>query len=140
MVADGDAYGFSLEFDTEIGLVRAVQWGKVHLKDWVGFADAILTDPRWKPGMSLLSDIRKADLSEFTFDDMQQYVTHVLTYERETVGTRVATVVATSLNFGVIRMWDAQAEIQQTPVQNRVFQSMDEAEAWLGVARERAGE
>lgn len=137
MVAGGETYRFELAFDTDHGLVRAVHSGKCSLADLTGFVDAVLTDPRWKPGMNVLSDFRKADPSEFSGDDMRQYVAHCLNYFSETIGTKVASVVESPLNYGIIRIWDAEAEIQKSPIENRIFDSMEEAENWLGVPQKR---
>lgn len=50
---------FELTFDEERNRVSAVQWGRRTLENFKGFVDAIVGDPRWKLGMSLLADFRR---------------------------------------------------------------------------------
>jgi hypothetical protein len=135
MVAAGDRYWFNLEFEPQNSLVRALHFGPCTLDDLKGFVDAVFTDSHWKTGMNVLSDFRQADPSDFSGDDMRQYVAYSKKYAGEAVGTKVATVVESPLNFGIVRIWDAEAEIQASPIENKLFDSLEAAEDWLGVPR-----
>lgn len=126
-------YRFDLDFDAEHNVMRAVQVGRCTLCDLKTFIDALLTDPRWTPGMRLFNDFRRADASGLSNDDLREYLWHALKHTEAIVGARSATVVDSPVNYGVVRVWEAFAALEDAPFVHRVFRSVEEAACWLGV-------
>ena len=140
MAGKQEGYWFEIEFDPEAGLVRAAHFGRSTPDDLRRFIDALLTDPRWKPGMKLISDFRCNDPSSFSADDLRDCVAHEVGYAVQTAGTKVATVVDSPLAYGISRIWLAQAALQGSPIEYRIFDSVEAAERWLGVRAKRRRE
>lgn len=130
-----EPYRFVLEFDIGNNVVRAVHWGVCTLPDLKKSVDAVVTDPRWTPGMGVFTDFREANASRLSSEDMRNYAVHLGSHTAAIAGSRAATIVDKPLNFGMVRVWEAHAAIQGHPVEHRLFQSVEEAEAWLGWAR-----
>ncbi|MBE0532851.1 MAG: hypothetical protein IH626_18675 [Rhodospirillales bacterium] len=130
---DEESYRFELQFDAERNMVRAFHAGLCTLPLLKAFLDAIVNDPRWAAGMMLLSDFRQTDASHLSNDDMREYAAHTARYFDRIAGSKAATVADKPLNFGMVRVWEAFAAIRETPIEHRVFQTLEEAERWLGV-------
>lgn len=130
-------YRFEIEFDQNAGLARAAHFGRSTPDDVKRFIDTLVTDPRWRPGMNLLTDFRGNDPSMLNTDDLRDCVAHMVGYAAETVGTKVATVVDSPLSYGISRIWEAQAAMQGSSIEFRIFDTVKAAERWLKVPRAR---
>lgn len=134
-MSDGnDVNSFELTFDEKRNVMYAVHCGQYTLPLLKKYTDAIVNHPRWRPGMSLLADFRRADASQLSSEDVQTYVQYSRQFSEKMVGTRVATVADKPLNFGMIRVWEAYASIEGSVLEYRLFKTVEEAEAWLVVS------
>ena len=81
--------------------------------------------------LHLLWDMREADVSKITREDMDQIVAAEKQYVRLHGNGKTACVVQSELAFGRFRMYDALAELAGLTNTRRVFRSMDDAVRWL---------
>jgi len=119
----------TIHVDREAGFVRIEASGQLTLQDLLDMVDPMLRDPRFEPGMPQLVDLGAVEHTDLRADEMR---TLVETYEKQTerVGaSRVAVFAPRPLLFGVSRMYESLAE--RLPGERRVFDDLDEAQAWL---------
>ena len=128
-------YRFEIEFDTEEGMVRTEHFGRSTAEGLKRFIDAVLTDPRWLPGMNLITDFRGSDPSLLSAENLRECVAYTVGYAERAVGTRVATVVNSPLSYGISRIWGAQVAMQGAPTEFRIFDTVKAAERWLKAGR-----
>ena len=131
-------YRFEIEFDLERGLVRTEHFGRSTADGLKRFIDAMLTDPRWQPGMDVITDFRSSDPSLLSAENMRDCVAYTAGYAGRTLGTKVATVVDSPLSYGISRIWSAQVAMQGAPIEFRIFDTVKAAERWLTVGRRMA--
>jgi hypothetical protein len=87
----------------------------------------VRADPHFDPSFSLLADYRSATISDIDAVQMQEIAANVPLGSR----SRRAYVVSGDLNFGMLRMFEAFAEMAQRGGAARAFRDMDEALRWL---------
>ena len=131
-------YRFEIEFDSEKGLVRTEHFGRSTADGLKRFIDALLTDPRWRPGMNVITDFRNSDPSLLSAENLRDCVAYTIGYVERTVGTKVATVVDSPLSYGISRIWGAQIAMQGAPTEFRIFDTEKAAERWLTTGRRMA--
>jgi hypothetical protein len=112
--------------DPERGMRIEEYHGKVHLEDLRAVASAMASDPSWKEGQHGLVDFSDADL-EMSANDVLRMA---LTLRQEAKQSRGWLVFAVKdpACYGVVRMlgyWSRNTD------RFRIFQSRQEAEAWL---------
>jgi hypothetical protein len=99
------------------------------LEDWL---QAVLADPRWQPPMRVLIDYRLLDWGQMTAAEVEERVEVISHYSDRIGASRVALVTSRSLDFGLLRMKEAQLE-GRVSYEIRVFRSMDDARQWLAL-------
>jgi hypothetical protein len=94
-----------------------------------------LADERSRPGMLILVDYRKADLSQLTQADLDTRLTMMTRDATPLQGSKLAIVVGRAVDFGIMRMLhqrgDLVLESAGVDFERHVFESMEEARAWL---------
>ncbi len=97
------------------------------------YASAVIADPNYRPGLRVLVDHRRADLSRLT---TAAYTRRAEQFARDRVdadGHRIAYVVASTVDFGVTRMAQGLAGGKlDAEMDWRVFRDIDQAREWLG--------
>jgi hypothetical protein len=94
----------------------------------------LVGDARWRPGMKVLVDFTDLDARRLTAADVRQLADLHARFQAELDAPAVAIVAGTSLNFGLVRMWQSLVE-GRVEARTRAFYTLAEARAWLaGVA------
>jgi len=91
---------------------------------------AVASDPHFKPGFSVLIDLRDLTSTDaLTTADIQQLASSTID-----VVTRRAFVVPDPATHGLIRMYDGLRSNMPQHEQVRLFKDVADAEAWLGLS------
>ena len=113
--------------------VSVVTSGDATAEALSAYSGAVLADPNYRPGLRVLVDHRRADLSRLTSD---AYARRAEQFARDRVdadGHRIAYVVASTVDFGVTRMAQGLAGGKlDAEMDWRVFRDIDQAREWLG--------
>lgn len=99
------------------------------------FPEAVMADPRWRRGMSILGDHRELDMSGLSAQDIRDLGNNRLLRGGAIGAGRLAIVASTPAAFGLARMAENYGE-GVMPCLVRAFKTTDEALAWL---REKSG-
>jgi hypothetical protein len=100
--------------------------------------EAVLADPRWQPPMRVLIDYRLLDWGQMTAAEIEERV-EVIARQADRIGaSRVALVTDRKLDFGLLRMEEAQLEGRMR-YEVGIFRSTEEARAWLTESAPSAG-
>ena len=121
---------FEISFIDDEQIVVVKTSGRATLEGFDAYLDAMTSDPRWRTGMSILSDHSELDTSDLSQHDIENLVSHRLSETAVVGGGLCAIVAGTPLSFGLGRMFEAYAE-DVLPLRIRVFATTDEALAWL---------
>ena len=81
---------------------------------------------------SMLWDFSEAYIKDLTGNDLQMIASHAKELGQMRKNKKTAFVIASSLGYGLGRMYDSLAQVIEHPVKHSVFRSYDEAVAWLG--------
>jgi len=120
---------FHLDFETEAGTLLASLSGTATLDELNDYQDTYLSDPRWTPGMNVLTDCRAIEVGDFGSDEIRLLAeANVLKADRFGFG-RAAVVVSEPAAFGLVRMF--QAYTDGAGFNQRVFTSIEAARDWL---------
>jgi hypothetical protein len=93
------------------------------------FGQELITDPRFRPGSTVLVDHSELDARPLTSSDISE-IGVIASAAAEQLGNTVfAVVVPDSFTFGLARQSATRAEPLESAV--HIFYSRDEAEAWL---------
>jgi hypothetical protein len=112
--------------DTARGMRIEEYQGKVGLGDMKSIVSAMASDPCWSPDHHGLVDFSEAEL-EMSANDVLRLALMLRQEDNRSHGWMVF-VVRSSVAYGVVRMlgyWSRNTE------RFRIFQSREEAEAWL---------
>ena len=120
---------YSLDFDTEPGTLIGTLSGLASLEGLLAYQAAYLADPRRRPGMKVLTDLRALDPRDLTTDELRAIAdSNAMRSERFGSG-RSAVVVSEPAAFGLMRMF--QAFTEDAGFDQQLFYSMDDARRWL---------
>jgi hypothetical protein len=104
--------------------------GEASAAEFIAITDELVSDPRYRPGASMIFDYRELDLSSMSAGVLKGLAAGIAE-RREQVGpARIATVFSRNVDYGVYRMFAAFSETQ-TLVTGGQFWSLEEARAWL---------
>jgi hypothetical protein len=84
------------------------------------------------PTQNVIWDFREANLTKITSDQFQQIVDSVQHLTGKRKGGKTAFLASRDLEFGVARMTQAFTEMNASPLNVKVFKSIDEATLWIG--------
>ena len=119
---------FSYTIDRDANLIRETWTGAATVADLRQISLDEWADPRYRPGVSILSDFRAARVT-ITYQEMVDYTRFLAGHG---VVAKQAIVVATQLGFGLARMFELLTEDDRTIWESlRIFTDMDDAERWL---------
>lgn len=121
-------FEITFDDDAQIAIVRTS--GKTSPPDITACLRALVSDPRWRTGMNVLSDHSSLDAGDLTADDIESIVYAHLPFA-EAIGPGLyAIVTGSTLKFGLARMFEAHAA-GQLAFRIRIFAAEDEALEWL---------
>jgi hypothetical protein len=118
-----------VRIDKRQRLVVAKVVGDFTIEDIVKGVDDSVNDPDFEPGFDVLSDHSKIG-TPITVTQAKQMVAHLESLSHLMAGTRWAVVASKPASYGMMRMLAVLAE--RVPMKVEVFQTLDEAQAWLG--------
>lgn len=112
------------------GFLEVRTLGNAELGGLANMVDELLSHPHWEPGGKLLVDHSELNAGPITVDEVRVLADKV-TQVRERFGhARCAHLVARSLEFGLVRMWEAYVEGRWDTV-TMCFRSRVDAISWL---------
>ena len=91
--------------------------------------DAVVSDSRYKKGMSRLWDFRDADLSSLDSSTIAAMAQYPMKFPPGISNVKVAFVASRGLEFGLSRMFQALSGDRSSAIS--VFYTMEDAETWL---------
>lgn len=112
----------------ETELVWLESSAQATLDEWREALEAVLADPRYRPGMGLVHDRRKLAWVPTT-EQVTAATNHIAGRSMAIGKARWGLVVAGAAGFGMGRM--AEILLERTSVTLGVFRDLDEAEAWV---------
>ena len=104
--------------------------GKFDLSKFNVFYKQMVSHPDFSSGMNVIWDVRKADISKISQDEMRTVSGHIAQLTKKRGSGRGALVVSDDISFGVSRMGEMMTEKFVT-VAVRVFRNMEDAEKWI---------
>jgi len=117
-------------FDSDSGLAIVRTSGVASLEGFSIFLRALVSDPRWRRGMNVLSDHTALEVGHVTAGDIEALVGIHLPFAHALGPGLCAIVSGSSLKFGLGRMFEAHAS-GKLPFRPRVFATAEEALTWL---------
>lgn len=117
-------------FNHEKGYVWIRLYGKQTLETLQQAYYKLLEMPEYRVGMRRVWDIRQADLSQMTANELRRLGTTSRDPESGTGKTKVAVLVGRDVEYGVMRMLQALGG-ETMPVTVAVFRSAEETEEWI---------
>ena len=119
---------FTYEIDEERDYLAVSASGKITSREALATYDEIVADPRFHPGMKILSDHRELD-TVLPIAFVRAWVSRMEEAGALFKGTRAALVESGTVRYGMARMASILAE--PTQIVLRVFRDIDEARRWL---------
>ncbi len=119
----------SFYFDPELNLVTVIAEGIITDDDLGEYRKKLTNDPRFNPGIKILSDHRSVEKHALSVDGIYKNMKENGLLEAKLKDCRQAIVTNSDLHFGMTRMY--QAMMSDIFPNIKVFRDMDEAKAWL---------
>ena len=119
--------GIKFEIDLDAGVVFGVATGDVGTEEILDYVRRLLEDPKYRPDLYSLLDLRKAK-PHFSEEDARRIAQMRVT----TPSTRKLAIVATEA-FGHARMFHGWTGIDSNIM---IFKEMQSAREWLGLPSE----
>ena len=91
---------------------------------------AWLNDPEFKPGLDTFCDFSSAE-STPRLSDLRQLVAAIGEHAPTIGHQKVAVLAAKPITFGVARVFESMADIEDVPLQVKVFFERDKLWEWL---------
>lgn len=98
----------------------------------------ILTSPYWKPGSSILLDVRKLDYSKTNLVELEQSSRDMLAYNQIIGSAKIAFLANSIESLNVIRQFELTTE-EDVSAWMQVFLSENQALRWLNAYRASNG-
>jgi hypothetical protein len=89
-----------------------------------------INDPAFRPGLDTFCDLTES-LSTPDLAELREIVATISEHAPRIGPKRVAMLTARPITFGVARVFEALAEVEETPLQVKVFNDRRAAWAWL---------
>ena len=121
---------FEIVFDTDSELAIVRTSGVASLEGFSAYLKALVSDPRWRRGMDVLSDHTALEAGHLTAGDVEALVGIHLPFTHAIGPGLCAIVSGSSLKFGLARMFEAHA-FERLPFRSRIFTTVEEASTWL---------
>jgi hypothetical protein len=120
---------FRIDFGGELQDVTITTWGRADLAGFERFNEALVSDPRYRPGMTILVDHSQLDASTLSPAEVEA-VGNVVARLADRIGpSLVAIVSGDRVTFGQAGISVAHAPPERIRV--GVFYTLDEALGWL---------
>jgi len=117
------------EIDDANGWVRMVGSGVITDEEVLTYRKRLLADPRFRPSMKLLSDMRGIERVQVTAGGIRRLVHEESSHSADLAARRLAIVTDSPVAYGMARMYQMLAENVGGAIQ--VFRRIEDATAWL---------
>lgn len=97
--------------------------------EYEAFYDGLIVDPRFRRGMKIVGDFRDVDVSRLPAGAVVSIAKSVAAREAAWGAARYAIVVPNTAGFGLIRMAELTAGLQEMEV--HAAYTLEDARAWL---------
>ena len=128
-----------MNVETQFDLAKGVRIhklsGEVNLPQFQDALRELYVSPQFSPDMNALWDIRQADFSKVTQNDVRSLMQVVATHWGKDGKCRAAIVVAGMAEYGICRMYESQFG-HAAPCKIKVFLDMELAWKWFGASEE----
>ncbi|UCF05396.1 MAG: hypothetical protein JSV33_16045 [bacterium] len=122
--------GVTTDIDIESKIRMHKVTGALQRDELIAVLDKVYKTPGYDPDMDVVWDLREADLTSFSSEDIQA-VRNFVGRKWGTGGkSRAALVVSRDVEFGLTRMYEVYLE-SDTKSQVHVFRDMDKAMEWI---------
>ncbi|MFO7563295.1 MAG: STAS/SEC14 domain-containing protein [Enhygromyxa sp.] len=128
--AEGMPITWNIDEDAKLVIVRVV--GRLTLGDARQALIELYAQPSYRPPMVDLWDLRAAKIDSGP-GEVEAFVRFIQGSRGDHGTDKTALVVASMVDFGISRMYQAHVEAS-LPISIRAFTQLDEAYAWLGRA------
>ncbi len=119
----------SFKFNPERNLVTVLAEGIITDDDMRCYRKDLISDPRFCPGMKVLSDHRSVEQHMLSVEGVYRNMQENGVLKSQFKDCRQAIVTNSDLHFGMTRMY--QVMMSDIFPNIKVFRDIDEAEAWL---------
>ena len=123
------------QFDLEKNVRLHRITGEVNLSEFHECLRLLYASPKFNPDMNALWDIRQADFSKITPDDVRALMHVVATHWGKDGKCRAAIVVAGMAEYGISRMYESQFG-PAAPCKIKVFLDLELAWKWFAASEE----
>ena len=121
---------FEIDFDQSPDYVLIKGEGEASVEGFDNLMKALVTSPKWKPGIKQLADHRSLILSGLSSEEVRRLVNIVKQYSEKYGNGPCAFLVKDALAFGLARMY-AMLGGEGIHPETNVFYKFEEAIEWL---------
>lgn len=116
--------------DPEANLLSVVSQGVITQDERMQTIQAWLKDPVYRPGLDTFFDLTGAE-STPDLAELREIVATIAERAPDIGPKKVAILTAKPITFGVARVFQALAEVEDTPLRVKVFNDRHAAWSWL---------
>lgn len=121
----------TVEFDANGSFVTITTFGDPTPAGFAAYLTDMLDDPKWQPGMPMLVDLTRLNISILSSDDVRSIVSAHKPFAERIAPSTIAAVVSEQDHYGLVRMFQMMSDEM---LQNlRGYYTVEEAMAWLGI-------
>jgi hypothetical protein len=120
-------------YDEKNNVLYTRFYGVVTNRDFKDQGEAISKDGRIKPGVRELVDLSGIEGTEASQNGLAHNIQIDNTVRDKLAGMRTAVIAKTDLLYGLARVYQSMAEVNDSPAAVEVFRSEEEARDWLGL-------
>jgi len=119
------------QIDQSSQLTTHIATGEISFTDIIKAIESFYKEKPTKNIIWNFHDVDKDALLSFSYNELKEIVRFTKQHEDLRRSGKTALVVSTDLEFGLGRMYDTLAEIENLSHSVKVFRSMDEAFKWI---------
>ena len=125
---------WTIEFVESLDLIKVIYEGKCSVEDSIRAKQAYLSSEYWRPGINVLVDFRQVIFDFTRLDELRKSVRFNAENQDKYGSSRIAYVVKSQRDFGVVRQIKALMECY---TETKVMPFMEESEAINWLEKER---
>lgn len=108
--------------------------GAITDEDLESQAKAVAADPRVKPGVRELVDLRAVDSVEASTESLGVIIFSDKEHREKFEGMKIAIVAPRELLYGLSKIFEVLSDVENAPSTINVFRTMAEAKEWLHIS------
>ena len=119
------------KYDEESNFLYYRFYGVLTDDDLKQQAQAVVDDPKIKPGVKEIVDLRSVESVEASTDSIGEVINIDKEHMEKLAGQRTAIVAPRELLYGLSKIYEVLYELSQGPANIKVFRDITEARKWL---------